>query len=296
MNAMRALAAGSGLGIALMVASMVVIPLVDATAKYLTAEHSPLFVTWARFAASCLFVVPWAIACFGGGGLLAREGLGIQGLRTLFLAGAMTLFYFAVPHVPLATALGGYFVGPVVASVLAVPVLGERMTAHKTTAVALGFSGALLIVRPGVSAEIGTLFALASGVCFGCYLIVTRTATQTSSPLVILAFQSVFGTLLLTPLAIPAWSWPSTDAIVLIVMMGGLSALSHVLLINAFRLVEASTLAPLVYFELLTAATVGFIVFSEFPEALTWAGIALIVASGLLIAVPRRTPSRVEGN
>ena len=271
-------------GIALMIAASLIVPNVDGIAKYLTADHSVFFVSWARYAAASAFVLPVAAARLGGN-LFPKGDLSAHALRTFFIVAAMTCFFFALREIPLATAFGGYFIGPVIASVLAVLLLKERMTIGRWIAVLIGFIGALFIVKPGIQFQFGSLLALASGGLFACYLIATRRAAQEDSPLITLVFQCVFGTLLLTPLAALNWSWPSTETILLIGAMGLLSALSHWLAISAFRYAEVSVLSPLAYFELVTATVIGFVVFSEFPEISSWLGTALIVVGGLLVGL-----------
>ena len=271
------------IGIALMIAASLLVPIVDGIAKYLTADHSPFFISWARYTAASVIVLPVAVMR-SGGALLPRQGLPAHALRTIFIVSAMTCFFFAIREIPLATAFGGYFIGPVIASVLAVLLLRERMTMKRGVAVCLGFIGALLIVQPGIEVQTGSLFALASGTLFACYLVATRMAAQADPPLVTLTFQCVFGALLLTPLAALNWSWISLETVLLIGVMGLISALSHLLIIGAFRFAEASTLSPLAYFELVTATLIGLVIFSEFPGISTWAGIALIAFGGLLIS------------
>jgi drug/metabolite transporter (DMT)-like permease len=137
-------------------------------------------------------------------------------------------------------------------------------------------------VQPGVRAEIGAILALMSGLCGGGYLVVTRMATDVGSPVAIFRFQAAFGAMALTPVAVLTWSWPTATGFALILAMGSLSAFSHILLIHAFRLAEASRLAQFVYLELVSASALGLVVFREFPDAVAWTGIAAVVASGFL--------------
>jgi len=269
------------LGMGLMIAAMLLIPLVDGLAKLLSATHSPVLVSWLRYLAGAAVILPVALASRGGL-QIPRHGLASQVLRTVFLVTAMTLFFIAISLVPLATALGAYFVAPIVATALAVPILGERLGPARVIAVVAGFAGVLLILRPGAALESGLLLALGSGFLFACYIIATRLTARSSPPLATITFQYVLGTILLTPLALAFWSTPAAGAAILVVVMGAVSVASHLLSVNAFRFADASTLSPLVYFELISATAVGYLFFSELPGALTWAGIALIVAGGVI--------------
>lgn len=270
------------LGLGLMTLGMLSIPLVDGIAKYLSADYSPLYVAWARYAAACLVVLPLAVA-LRRGHALPRRRLGPHFLRTLFLMAAMSCYFLAISQIAMATAISAYFVAPIIGTVLAVLLLGERLTWRKGLAVVLGFLGALLIVRPGGEIEPGILLGLAAGGLFACYMIATRLAALSSDPIQTLAFQCLVGALILTPQAVLTWTTPATGQLVFFLAMGVLSAGSHLLSITAFRYADASTLAPLIYLELVSSAAIGFLVFDELPDLLVWVGAGVIVASGLLL-------------
>ena len=272
----------SMLGIMLMACAMLSIPLVDGLAKYLSASYSPLFLAWARYAVASLIVLPVA-AMMRIGSPFPKERQTSHLLRTSCLVVAMTLYFLAIAQIPLATAVSAYFVGPIVAVALSLVVLKERLTLRKGLSLVLGFAGAIVILQPGAVLEPGILLALGSGIFFAFYLIATRQAAQVSDPLKTLVFQCVVGAALLTPQAIVFWSTPAFSDVLLFAALGALSVISHLLSIAAFRHAEASTLAPLVYLELIGAALVGYLAFNELPGATTLAGAALIVAAGVLL-------------
>lgn len=270
------------LGMLLMAVAMLTVPVVDGLAKYLSGAYSPLFISWARYAVACLVVLPYAIATHGSR-VFPSEERGSHFLRTAFLVTAMTLYFLSIARIPLATAVSAYFVGPIVAVVLAVVLLKERLTTRKVLSLALGVVGSIVIVQPGVAIDPNILLAIGSGVFFACYLIATRQAARASDPIKTLAFQCVAGTVLLTPQAIASWSVPASNDLPLFAGLGLLSAVCHMLAIVAFRHASASTLAPLVYLELIGAAVVGFVAFGEVPSIATMVGAGLIVAGGLVL-------------
>ena len=273
-------------GIALMAFAMLTIPLVDGLAKYLSISYSPLFISWARYAVASLIVLPFA-AGIHGSHLFPGERRISHFLRTLFLVAAMTLYFLAIARISLATAVSTYFVRPVLAVILSVLVLKEQMTSRKAVSLLLGFAGSMVILRPGGSTDPGILLALGSGICFAFYLIATRQAVQESDPIQTLAFQCAVGTVLLTPQALLSWSAPTWNDLLFFAGLGLFSALSHILSIMAFRHANASTLAPLVYLELIGAVLVGYFAFREIPDLPTILGAGLIVLAGLLL-LPRQ--------
>jgi drug/metabolite transporter (DMT)-like permease len=282
------------MGIILMAVAMLMIPLVDGQAKYLSAGYSPLFISWARYLVACLIVLPFAAARYGAKRMFPAEQLAAHTLRTFFLVVSMTLYFVAVAHIPLATATSAYFVGPIVAVVLAVAVLKETLTGRKLLSLALGFFGALVILKPGGTFEPSLLLAFGSGLFFALYMIATRRASKDSDPVKTLAFQCAIGALLLTPQAILTWKAPAVEDLIFFTGMGVFSVLGHGLSITAFRFTDASTLAPLVYLELIGAALIGYLVFDEIPGLPTAIGAALIVAAGLILLQRRNGPAMVE--
>lgn len=274
-------------GMVLMTLAMLTVPLVDGLAKHMSSAYSPLFLAWARYAAACAIVLPVAAATHGWSLFPAERRLS-HTLRTLFLVIAMTLYFLAIARIPLATAISAFFIGPIVAVALALVVLKERITRAKIASLTLGFAGSLVILRPGTTIDAGLLLALASGLFFAFYLVTTKVAAQASDPVKTLAFQSAVGALLLTPQAVVSWSTPALTDLWLIAVLGALSAVSHILSIAAFRHADASTLAPLVYVELLGAALVGYLAFNEIPGLPTVAGAALIVVAGAMLLERRK--------
>ena len=196
---------------------------------------------------------------------------------------AMTLYFLSIARIPLATAVSSFFVGPIIAVVLSVAVLKERMTPRKALSLVLGVIGSMVILRPGGSTDPGILFALGSGIFFAFYLIVTRQAAQDSDPVKTLAFQCVVGMMLLMPQAVVSWSTPVWSDVIFFIGLGLFSAISHILSIMAFRFADASTLAPLVYVELIGAALIGYIAFDEVPGVTTVVGAGFIIAAGLIL-------------
>lgn len=271
------------LGIALMATVSLVIPLSDGIAKHLSAEHSPLFISWARYAVACAVVLPLAAARFGRR-LFPAEQIGMHLLRTVLMIAAMTTYFLAIALIPMGNAVAAFFIGPIVAMVLAVLFLREPFTLVKLVSLALGVFGTFVMVRPGGGpVDLGLVLALVSGGCFALYMIVTRLASQASDPLKTLAMQCALGTLLLTPQAVWTWSVPAFGELWLFVALGLVSALCHILGIAAFRHAEASTLAPLVYLELIGSVAIGYLAFGDVPGATVWIGAAAIVLAGVIL-------------
>ncbi len=272
--------------------AMLGVPMVDGIAKYLSSEYSPLFIGWARYAVACLIVIPLAYRLHGVR-MFPDEQRFAHLVRTAFLVTAMTLYFLAIARIPISLAVSAYFVGPVVAVALSVLFLKETFTGPKLLSLVLGFVGSVVVLQPSGDIEIGLIMAFGAGLFFALYLIATRQASQNSDPIKTLAFQCVIGTVLLSPQAAFTFEVPQADVLWLFAGLGAVSAIAHLLTILAFRLSDASTLAPLVYLELVGSAIIGFLIFSEIPTVTTVGGAVLIIVSGLVLL--KHPPTQSNG-
>lgn len=272
---------------------MLAIPVVDGIAKHLSASYSPLFLNWVTHTSAALIVLPIAAASHGRK-LFPQRSRWLHLLRAALLVTAGTLFYQSIARIPLATAVSAYFVAPIIAIPLSVLILKERMTLLKGISLGLGFAGSMIILRPaGGALDAGLLFAFGSGVVFAFFMIVTRMIARDSDPLRMLAFQCVAGAAMLTPQAIAFWSEPLWKDLLLFAGLGVFAVASHLMSIAAYRVADASTLAPLVYLELIGATLIGYVAFRDVPDVVTVAGAACIVAAGLILLQRRTVPPQI---
>lgn len=273
----------------LMIVGMLCIPLGDAFAKLAmeSTDYSAPALTWARFVLGAALVVPLAFALghFRGAD---RRFWGAQAVRGTLLCGAITCIITAERQVPLADAFGAFFVGPVVATILARFVLGEIVRRLEWVAVAGGFVGVLLIVKPGFAMAPGIVWALAAGCFYGAYLTATRWARSVGPALGQLAGQLCFGALLLTPFVWTEMASLGLQAPGLLFGSGVASAIGNLLAIMAFGFARAATLTPLAYTQLISATALGWLVFTDRPDAVTAFGLAVVLVAGLSPLLARR--------
>lgn len=269
-------------GIGLMAGAMLILPLSDGVVKLLSDDYPILFLNWARYLIGAVIFVPLALTPLKNYQLTSDQIRALSG-RTILHVGAVSLYFLAIARVPIADALGAYFVAPLVASGLAVILLKERITSAQIIALTVGFAGALIVVRPSGSTDVGMLYAVGSGVVFGMFLVSTRKASQAVPALITIGFQCGLGTLLLFPLGIYFWTPIGLQDGIMIVIAGGVWAAGHLAMIHALKRTAASVLSPLVYLEILGGAGVGYVLFGNIPSAMTTIGIALVIFSGLLI-------------
>jgi drug/metabolite transporter (DMT)-like permease len=263
----------------------VTFPLVNTCAKLLSARYPIVEIVWARFAGHLLFSLVLFLPSRGPLLLVARRP-GLQVLRSVLLFGATALFVSAIGRVQLATASAINFSAPLIVTALSLPLLGERVGWKRTVAVVVGFAGVLLILRPGAGIIDPALLLLCGQViCYALYQIATRRVGAYDNAETGIVYAALVGTAAAS-LALPfAFRLPeSVGDVALFLGLGLFGGLGHYCLTRGFQLAPAALLSPLGYSELLGATLLGWLVFGNVPDAFTWAGAVVIVASGLYVA------------
>ena len=279
-------------GILMMLVAMAVIPAMDACAKYLSDHIGTLQLVWARYFFHLMFLLPYVLYRYGRHALRSARP-GFQILRGAMLFTSTALFFAAISLMPLADAIATVFIYPFIITALSPLVLGEAVGVRRWAAVAVGFVGALIVIRPaGDVVNPGVLLAAAAGSVYACYVLSTRKLAGVDPPLVTLTFTGLVGALAAGATLPFVWVTPDAADWPLMLVMGLCAAIGHFFLISAHERATASALAPFGYFEIVMATVLGFLVFGDFPGSLTWLGIAVIVASGIYISVRERAHGR----
>lgn len=272
-------------GIAYLLAAVMVLPVMDGLAKELTGRYAVLQVSWARFFFALLVLLPFARGLTLRA-LLVPERFRLQLARSALQVASVWLFFMTLSYLPLADTLALAFLYPMITVGLAALMLGERVGQQRWLAVLVGFAGALIIIRPGLGVfHPASLLGLLTSFVFAGFIILTRKLAGTAPPAVILIWGTLVGAVLTTALVPAVWITPSAADLGLMLAMGVIGALGHLLLLKAYELAQASVLSPLGYAEMLAAVAVGWIAFGDFPDGPTWVGIAVIVASGVYLAL-----------
>ncbi len=260
----------------------------DVSAKYLSQLGYPvLLVVWARFFFNALCLTP--ILILRRQPLQFRQHFGLQFIRTVMLISATFGFFMGLRTMGVADALAVYFVYPFIITLLSPLFLGERAGMRRLSAVAVGFLGTLMIIRPGsgtIDPNVG--YVLAAAVFFAIYNLLTRKLAGRAGSWQTLGFQSIVGAVLMSVVAPFVWRTPDLQALSLFAIIGVFSTAGHFLLIRAYDHAPAPVLAPFSYFEIVSATVLGYLVFGDFPEPMTWAGISVIAASGIYIGIRER--------
>ena len=278
------------LAMGLMVSAMLMLPGIDAIAKWLSGEIPPAELTWFRFAVQSLLMFPLALRVRGP----VRLGdFGVHALRGILLALTTVIFFTALRHLPMADAIATFFVEPLILTMLAAAFLGEPVGWRRVSAVLAGLGGAVLVIRPGFAAfGWPSLLPLGAAISFALYLLLTRRMAMREDPARMQLFAGLFGLAFMSAVlaaghllgtAALAPTWPRTDQWLLLIGLGVIATVGHLLVVHAFKRAPAVLLAPFQYLEIVSATLLGLALFGDFPDLLTWLGIAVIVGAGLYV-------------
>ncbi|MCB8840454.1 DMT family transporter [Aurantimonas sp. VKM B-3413] len=287
-------------GIVIMASGAAFIPLLDAFGKILvtTYEVPPGEVSLIRLILQAVMILPLLLLRHGIKGLATRHP------RTNFLRGALLgiggiAFFGALKFMPLADAVAVFLVEPMIVTLLSALLLKESVGWRRILAVLAGFVGALIIIRPSYAVfGLASLLPLAAAIAVGLYLILSRRVSRGTTPMGMLFYAGLGGAAVVAlliavgeALAIPdlSFRWPREAAVWgIFLVMGAVGTAGHLCFIEAYRLAPASLLAPFGYIEIVSAIILGYLFFSELPDAPKFLGIAIIVGSGLFIYLRER--------
>lgn len=278
-------------GIGLIVASTLFLSLSDVTSKYISAWIPPLEIAWFRFFGFVIILLP---VIFRGRASLRSKRPRLQVLRGATLAGSSVLFLSALPFLPIAEATATSFVAPLFVTGLSIPLLGEKVGMRRLIAVCVGFLGVLIVVRPGTSTfQPAAILTLMSALGWAFTLVVTRKMSGDDPTLTTLTYSALVGLVLLSLIVPLVWVTPDFKTALLACGVAILSTMGQWIVVLAYRHGDASVLAPFTYSQLIWATGLGYFVFQALPDVWTFAGAAVIIASGLYTVQRERLRRRL---
>ena len=260
------------------------LPVMDGFAKYLSDDLPILQITWARYFFTVAFVFP-IMFFFYKKQLVWSDKPRLQIFRGLILLSANICFFYAISVISLAKALTLAFIAPLIVTAFSPILLGEKVGFRRWTAVAVGFIGSLIVIRPGfLEFNLASMAALATGFFYGFYLIITRKLSSSDNPLLTLLITGMVGAVLVSLIIPFYWVKPTLNQWSLMAGIGVFACIGHLFLILSLKYADASKLAPLGYTEIIPNVIIGYYFFSELPDNWTYLGLLIIVLSGLYIS------------
>jgi len=282
-------------GMALMAGCMMVLPFMDAIAKYMANVEgmSPGQVNFYRFFFQLVCIMPFLLAMNGWSALSAKRP-GLNLLRGVLHGAASLMFFTAVKYMPLADVFAIYFVEPFILTALSAIFLGERVGWRRWLAIVVGFGGAMIVIQPSYAVfGLTSLLPVACAFLYALYMFLNRAIGEADAPVTMQTMAGIGGTLFMGAVLIGGNAMGQEDfaislpaswlALALLVILGSISGYAHLIVVRAFRMAPLSVLAPFQYFEIIAATILGYALFDDFPTVSKWVGILIIVGSGLFI-------------
>ena len=271
-------------GMLLMLASVALFSLMDAGLKLLSAHYPPFQVAALRGLSSLPLVLAWALWTVGPRALL-RVRWPLHLLRGVLGIAMMASFVYALKRLPLSTAYSIFFVAPLLITALSVPILGEKVGPRRWSAIAVGLVGVLVVLRPtgeGMLTWAG-LAVLVAAFGYAVSAITVRVLARTDPSQAITFWLLTLMALGAGALALPGWVPLRAQDLWIVGGIGVAGAIGQYAITEAFRLAEASRVAPLEYSALVWGLLLDLTLWGVLPDAVTWIGAAIIIASGLYL-------------
>jgi drug/metabolite transporter (DMT)-like permease len=288
------------LGILFLISGLWTLSLLDTAGKLLAVSgYHVVMIAWMRYTLNTLFMsvtmVPWYRRRTGKP-VLASKQPAMQIVRAVVLLISTMVFFSVLRIVPLAEGTAMNFCAPLMVLAASPWLLGEKTYISRWIAVAVGFTGMLIVLRPGGAiVPAGVALGLLSALTFAAIAIMNRRLSRIDDPMTTLYYGGLVGMVVSSAMVPFFWSThnPDLKEWLILASTGVTSTLGHFFMNTAYKHAEASLLTPFVYLQVVSATIMGWLVFNQLPDALTAVGIAIICASGIGIAMVERRRHRL---
>ncbi len=291
------------LGISSVIGATFFFSFTDMAIKFLSGDYALHQIVLIRSLIGIIILLAAIVPLEGGFGILRTKRLSMHLLRSSCVVLANMTLFLALAAMPLVNTVAIFFVAPMLITVFSVIFLGETVGPHRWFAVGMGFTGVIVMMRPGSdSFQLAAFLPLASAAFYASIHILTRKIghTEVASTLTFytqLTYICVGVFMGLTvgdgqfngvddpsvEFLLRAWNWPSPEDYWIFILKGLSSTFGGYLISQAYRKCEAGLAAPFEYLTLVLAIFWGLVVFGEWPDKVAWLGIALIIGSGLFM-------------
>ena len=277
-------------GTIMIVAAMLILPTIDAIAKYMSDQISPGQLSWGRFVFQAIFLSGFVVyrrELKIGRNIWKHVGRGV------LISTATVLFFMSLSVMPMADTMAIFFVEPLILTLLAPVFLKEQIGWRRVLAVICGLGGSMFVIQPSFAAFGWIAFLpIGAALAMALYIILTRSLTHDTGTFAMQFFAGIFGGLFMSVvlmvgtisnLAPISFIWPSATEWLWMMALAAVATLGHLLIVQSVRNIGASMIAPFQYLEIVSAVALGYLVFGDFPGSAVWVGVSAIVLSGLYV-------------
>lgn len=262
--------------------------------RFATEDHHPFEVAFFRTVFVLIIFLP--LVARNGISSLKSNNIKLQTFRAVVGSVAMLCMFYGLSITELAKATALMFTVPIFATILAILFLKEIVGIRRWLAMIVGFTGAVIVLRPDVELGFGPLLILCASLMWSSSMLMAKTLTKTDS-ISSITFWQAAGLIPATfILAVPVWQWPNLSQLFMFLMIAIAGTLVHWFLNEALKRAEISALLPLDYLRLIWSVSMGFIFFNELPHAGLWFGAALILGASTYIGIRQAQKKKEELN
>ena len=262
--------------------------------RFATEDHHPFEVAFFRTIFVLIIFLP--LVARNGISSLKSNNIKLQILRAIVGSVAMLCMFYGLSITELAKATALMFTVPIFATILAILFLKEIVGIRRWLAMIVGFTGAVIVLRPSVELGFGPLLILCASLMWSSSMLMAKTLTKIDS-ISSITFWQAAGLIPATfILAVPVWQWPNLSQLFMFLMIAIAGTLVHWFLNEALKRAEISALLPLDYLRLIWSVSMGFIFFNELPHAGLWFGAALILGASTYIGIRQAQKKKEDLN
>ena len=279
-------------GIILVIGFTIMGPVMDTFAK-LAANEIPIGqISFSRFFIQSMIIIPIALylkifyfPC--------KSEIFLHFSRAFLILTATCLFFGAIKYMPMADAIAIFLVNPFIMTFLSYFILGERIGWRRVLACIIGFSASLMILKPSITLfGVVALFPLGTALTYSFYMIITKYMTKNIHPISLQAFTGSCAVIIIFPLLLIFENTafhelslvvPSLNSLLLLMAVGITATISHLFVVYGLKFSPASTIAPILYLEIVSATMLGYFVFSDIPDIFTVIGVLIIIMCGIYV-------------
>lgn len=269
-------------GVAFMAVSGLLITMLHVIVRDISKDVHPIQIAFFRNVIGFVLLIPFLLR--QDRTLWISKQPKLQLFRSIVGVLAMITWFMCLSMMPVGDATAISFVTVLFVTMGAALVLGEKVGIRRWSAIAIGFVGTLIIVRPGSGIfGPGVLVALASTVFWAASILCVKVLSRTDSSVTMVFSANLYFTVFSFIPALFVWTWPTVEQFAWMLAIGILAMLGHLCMATALRATDATVVAPVDYLRLLWAAGIGYLVFGEFPDLWTWVGGTVIFLSTVYI-------------
>ena len=269
-------------GFVFMMVSISCFAVMDALVKWFGATYPVHQIMFFRCTVAFIMISVLVVR-FGGMSLLATNHIGLHVLRSILGLLAMVCAFYGFTVMPLADASAIFYTAPLLATAFSVPILGERVGIHRWSCIVIGMLGALVIIRPGGDVlSHGGFFMLIASLLVALTSNIVRKLNRVSAALCITFYFALSGTLAsIIACFVLGWASPHGEDLVGLIAIGLLGGAAQFTLTLSLRVGEVGLISPLKYMAIVIGAIIGYLVWSEVPDTMTFIGMTMIILAGV---------------